>query len=419
MVPRKPTDLPVADALRIGLLALAPQRWIHRRVEELSYIDLVSSRRRISLDFTVPEGVSGHSQESPYPLFLPMAQFVKRPLTRFDLHDVSGESIPMLTSRENGVISTAVLLALARLQRERLVDPIVEKYLPRLVYATTGPERELAIHRIFDPRTEVGRTLWADAPFRTLALELSRNFMLYLPASTHDAGRRRIVKLAFDAPDPPPVPSTLPERLGWRAVEDQFVVANAGSAQSYHFELVAPAEMHFTGGAFAGRRNAHPTGDRIVRPTRRAHLRSSGLDRGQGLVFVALQANTRMLYGTALFAVLSAFALLFVRLRVEHFAGPQASSDGIVAALLVAPGLMATYLTRPGEHPTLSAFLSGVRFLAGTSVLLAVVGAFVLFAGYSPGQAGRALTVLTIVSGLVATALVRTAAKQRLSHRQA
>lgn len=185
MAGERTSTLPDDVALQIGLLALGPQRWIHRRVEQVVYLDQVTSRRRISIDFTVPQPQS----PSGRPLYLPLAQFAKRPLANFDL--TAGASIPMLTTDENAEISVAIPMALARLRHPDLIDPIVERYVPQLVRATRDRDRREALEKIFPPRLEVGRALIANVPFRTLAFELSRNFILYVPARPESAGQRR------------------------------------------------------------------------------------------------------------------------------------------------------------------------------------------------------------------------------------
>jgi hypothetical protein len=397
--------MPDAVALQIGLLALGPQRWIHRRVEQVVYLDQATSRRRISFDFSVPRA----SARPGHPIYVPLAQFAKQPLTNFDL--IGTESMPMLTTEENAAISTAVLMALARLRRPEEIDSIVERYVPRLVRSTNARDTQEALARIFPRRLEVGRTLMANVPFRTLAFELSRNFILYVGLRPDQAGERCIVKLAYDAAEPPPSPKTMRERGGWKAVEDQFPVANAGSAASYHVELVAPEDLHFTRGRFVGRREGRVVSHRIERSARRVHFHLSDLDRSLGLVFVTLRARSSMLTGAALFAVLSTLALLFVRLRLHEFIKGQ-NFDAVVAALLTVPGLLAAYLTRPGEHSTLSAFLAGVRLMATAVAVIALAAAFTLFAGYSERALQTIYDVLIALSALFAIGLVGSARAQ-------
>jgi len=85
--------------------------WIHRRVESIGLSDAKAERRRVSIDFTLPEscvaistgsgGVSLH--------FVPIAMLRKGPLTDFNLRDESGNALPLLTKRRNGTLAASVL----------------------------------------------------------------------------------------------------------------------------------------------------------------------------------------------------------------------------------------------------------------------------------------------------------------------
>src|SRR4051812_39163601 len=116
------------EALIIAGLALDQQSWVHRRVEQIMYLDDRSVRRRISIDFTVPSGWPFDG-----PLHLPITQFVKKPLTNFSFADEHGNPLPMLTAEQNGSFSTALLRRLARVPDADLVDFIVDRYVERLV----------------------------------------------------------------------------------------------------------------------------------------------------------------------------------------------------------------------------------------------------------------------------------------------
>ena len=121
-----PQDIPKHQALLLGVLLLGPQQWIHRRVEQVSYIDASTVRRRISIDFEVPDG--SIVRDAPGPVYVPIAQLAKRTLSRFDLRDSDGCSLPMVTKEENAHISTAMLLAVARQLVGDLVDSVVEDH---------------------------------------------------------------------------------------------------------------------------------------------------------------------------------------------------------------------------------------------------------------------------------------------------
>lgn len=126
MQPRPPDD----EALAAAELLLRPRGWIHRRVEQVSYLDSSTIRRRISIDFTPPR--AGR---------LPLTQLTKGALTNFDLRDAAGMPIPMLTARENGTLATTMLHALAERAAPGAVDELVRDAAEALVRADADDDR--------------------------------------------------------------------------------------------------------------------------------------------------------------------------------------------------------------------------------------------------------------------------------------
>jgi hypothetical protein len=408
-------DISDETAYFLGGLLLRPRDWIHRRVEHVSYIDERSAHRRISIDFEVPASVT----EIPAPVYLPVAQFAKGKLTNFSIRDSSGRSLPMLTAEQNGHLSSALLLAMAKFYGGDLIDSIVERYVPVLVMGPQS-ERDLAWDRVFQKGTGVGTHLLSQAPFVAVARDLARNFVLYLPVSKREAGKRRIVKLAFDSGRAPLSvrDSGFRALLGWKAADDSFEVPLAGYCRSYHFELDAPPEMEITQGAFYCSRDS-PTGsvligDRVKVPCARAHFNLARADRLPGRVFVSLRVRTTdLLAAVALLSALNAVVLLFVRLRLHHFIADK-TSDGLVAALLVVPSALIGYITRPSVHPVLAGFLSGIRVVATISALTAFVGALFLFGGYSESTLKASFSAFVSVALLTSALLAGSWLSRRL-----
>jgi hypothetical protein len=391
----------------VGGLLLTPQTWIHRRVEQVSYLDPTTVRRRISIDFEIP--ATRFARNGAGPLYVPIALFAKRLLTGFDLRDSSGRSLAMVTKEENGRLSSAVLLGVARGLAGDLVDSVEEEYIPRLVRAADDEERERAWKRIFQPGTSVGSHLEAQPAFVALASDLALNFVLYLPVQPREAGMRRIVKLGFDSNREELSPAFF-ARLGWTAAEDAFVVPLAGYSRSYHFELEAPPEMEITRGIFVAASET-ASGDTRLESNAldssalRAHFYLAGLARRGGIVVVALRVANREALGAAtLLAVANLAVLVFVLRRLEAFRAAR-TSDAVVAALLVVPGVLIGYITRPANHPVVARFLTGFRFAATVSVATSFVAALVLFAGYSVKTLEAVFSVLAGAALLAAMAL--------------
>ncbi|MFL5909704.1 MAG: hypothetical protein ACJ768_03930 [Gaiellaceae bacterium] len=206
-------------ALRLGQLAIDPRSWINRRVERVTYLDASTVRRWISIDFTVPPLTPGGETPMPY---VPLGHLEKRKLTNFDLRAEDGRALPMLTSRENGLLSSAILIARGRARLPGPIDSLAEKYIPRLVFSKVEGDRALAWERIFRPGTEVEQEILADNGFSTLADDLAEGFILYLATSSSTVGERRIVKLSFDSARVAPKLTGIRQRLGWEPAWDSF-----------------------------------------------------------------------------------------------------------------------------------------------------------------------------------------------------
>jgi hypothetical protein len=398
-----PNEISLSQALNLCVLVLEPENWIHRRVEQVAYLDHNTIRRRITVDFDVPNfGVSPNET-----LYVPIAQFAKHKLVNFDMSDADGTSLTMLTAEQNGRLSTALLMALARLYGNENIDGITEKYISLLVRATTGEERTRAWTRIFQAGTATGEHLLRRSGFVAVATDLRTNFILYLPVTAEEAGRRKIVKIAFDAPRPAVERTGLFVRLGWRGAEDSFRVPLAGYCSSYHFELEAPSEMEIIKGRFVGTRQSQTVEDLLSSPTRRAHFNLSRLDRAGGRVAIRLRARSSMLGGAALLSAMNALTLCFVLLRLHAFTSTSGDNGAsIVAALVAIPGILIGYITRPTEHAMVTSFLADLRFVALLSALTSFVGAVILFAGYSEDALDLIFAVLSTVALLSFLALL-------------
>jgi hypothetical protein len=281
-----------------------------------------------------------------------------------------------------------------------------------LVRSDARGESEEALQRLFGAGVRHAAQLYGDDDFRTLAVELADAFLLYVEVEPDDVGRRRIVKLAFDASKPGPKPATWRERIGWDPVGDSFSVPQAGMAQSVHFELEAPEEMTVTEGIFVARRGGAPVHDRLTASAPRAHFNVSGIDRAGADSWVLLRPRGgRLLAPPAAVAAVNAGALAFVTWQAEAFGGD--SSDAVTAALVVVPGVLLSAIVRSEEHEVLGTFLVGARMVAAVAALSSFVAALVLAAGFSLCTRRIAVGVAAAVAVICALVLVRSWQAQR------
>jgi hypothetical protein len=178
--------------------------WTHRRVEHVTFLEEDLVRRRISVDLTVPGrapagwgGVGG-----PGSRLLPLGLLRKGRLAQFDLLREGGEAVPLLTSTQNGPLSTEVLAAAASLVmgEEEGVPPELRASLHTIATedgaAAVEAWRELGVAGEDERDARWREVLAADGWFMELALNLAHNFLV-LAVVEAQVGERRVLKLAY------------------------------------------------------------------------------------------------------------------------------------------------------------------------------------------------------------------------------
>lgn len=108
--------------------ALRAQRWVHRRVDALSFIGLSRVSQRTSLDFSVPREAPQYAISGTRVNVLPLIPVEKVPLVGLDLSDDQGQDIPILTSRQNSSISVLGMLSLGDVVLEQAGLPAGLQY---------------------------------------------------------------------------------------------------------------------------------------------------------------------------------------------------------------------------------------------------------------------------------------------------
>lgn len=127
-------DVAPPDAVRDHIAGVATGRllvfaadWVHRRVESIEFFGLATVRRRMSVDFSLPRGPAWsaiaemvrHAEAEERDVYVPLTTLAKAKLARFDLRDECGQTLPLLTTAQNGERAGAALVALARTVRHR------------------------------------------------------------------------------------------------------------------------------------------------------------------------------------------------------------------------------------------------------------------------------------------------------------
>jgi hypothetical protein len=417
----------------VGQLLVAWPLWIARRVESVVFTDEGAVHRQMSVDFQLPatslpaqsrlygpalafQNIRNATLAPPVPLAtLPKATLSSdwprhedRPglLTRFDLWDEKAHRLSMLSKAATGRIAGAALAQLAEATAGRTLESPVRKFF----YEVAGREPEDAIYllksleigfkettREFGAHPDKGffefvLTLYGretfiasllnkeDGGLRRLCNKLASEFIL-LVVIDGDPYRRRVIKFAREEAIGTEISSALERvkeiatRLSWRPKEYVLDVPGIGTAESHHFEIVAPDFTEMIRADFVA---VEPNGvsRRVTDKTQRsyAHVRLSSAEASSLSIAwtqVRLRATRRGLVtvGSAI-AAFTAVVFWLGQGRLSHVEGAAAA-----AILLAAPALLVAYLARPGEHAIASIMLSGFRLLLAMSALCLFIGA--------------------------------------------
>jgi len=294
-------------------------------------------------------------------------------LMAFDLFDETGQSLRVVSRVDNAQISGVALCRMA----ERILDSQGRQLSPALaaelrqiaeVDADEGKQRALRVEHCLEP----------DYASETELLTRDERFCWWLSALAHSSilvvifraltPRRKIIKLAFEQP----IESELKWRtsLGWDPYE-VWVDSPLIEARTYHFEAEAPPGLRITEAKLSDDRHRIPVKDHGF--LRRVHLyREDAAYAGAGTAVMRLCVGASFSGGAFMSAALTTGALLGAALFADKIATNPTSAPTL---LLFLPGLIATYIARPEQHPLTTRLLWGARRLLLAIALLAYTAA--------------------------------------------
>ena len=344
---------------------LAGNSWVKRRVETVDFLGAGSLRRRVSVDFQIPDseflyGVS--------PRAVPLALLEKRPLVDFDITDESGSVLPIGTRAENCFAAWSMLAAAASVEIEYLdVDvallDIEDLWNDLRVIAFGEPAAALQMLSSFETTPDPIRSgLAASSYFDSVARTLAALFMLLVPVRG-TPGDRRVIKFQYIE-----VLNRLgsgwerfTETMGWKPARFEFGAPAVGESESYHFEVAAPADLQVARSVLvledplAGKTAVEGTSTGS-----RAHLYVTGQEPdvdGTALMGLRLSKAGLLRSGCVVAGMVFAVLLLFFAAGFLD----NKPRDIQSAILLALPALVATLIVRPGEHGLATELLLGVR----------------------------------------------------------
>ena len=239
-------------------------RWVHRRVETVTFNSDDSLRRRTSVDFTVPLFIDreGHHPSGEI-VYVPLSLLDS--LENFDLEDEAGNALPMISRASNGRVAAEILIQQAEEALQAQSQPA--ELLPAnraSLSALAGELSDEDLEDSDDPAVNAQAELIVnDEIARGFIGELGHNFILLVPLEAKP-GDHRVIKFAYDGEYSGRVEvwestewgsvSRQGERIRVKArnaleilsvasFETGFVVVALSDAQSYHVEISFPDEV--------------------------------------------------------------------------------------------------------------------------------------------------------------------------------
>jgi hypothetical protein len=306
--------------------------------------------------------------------------------------------------------------------------------------------------------------LGSDLGFVRLAYDVARLFLICVPL-TYEKGRRRIVKFSYTeylgqpearsaqaikraavtlgfaerwnrfedwlegvprssqsqldvwipsllASQPPRLPlrRQVFQALGWTTSIMRFEAPAAGHGSSYHLNISTPVGIQIRRAQLAPADRARPAypaqrGSRNLR-TVDLHIASKKQNESVNAYINIRPESSLIIRGGFLSSALTAAALTLLWLfadRIERNGAPHA--DAIAAALVVLPGLLTVLAARDSEHPLATSMVFGLRVLAMSPGVLAVLAAGQVVAGRPSSWFGVLLYALAwAITGLLLVA---------------
>jgi hypothetical protein len=392
------------DAERVAAFAALVEdqaAWVHRRVESIELVDERIVRRRVSVDFT-PGALPG----IPSPALVPIALLSKQVLSRFDLRDEQGGSVPLATSQENAAYAARHMLNLAEEAMGEPPSPRLQELCWRVARGEPADAWQ-AVEEIahdFEPE-QARRALRKSDRFRAAASTFASHFAVMVEVEV--PGRRRLIKFAYDQLVIDKL--TWRERLGLDPSSISIELPELGDARSRHIEFIRAEGLEFwsdnlcvelSDGRVIRRSGGRATGD--------AHLDISGMPREtKGTAEVLLRASRSdiLAWGPGL-SFLSAVALTCAWFALPDLVGNPAG--GAASILLSVPAAFAAYLSARPSHAMESALLLGARLMVFAAVALAFMGAAALAFDLPIGALRALLGAAALLSWLPFTGLVVT-----------
>lgn len=414
-----------AIASDIAQLLADEPRWVHRRVETVTFNDDASLRRHTSVDFTLPSFIDPKAHDpSGQVVYVPLSLLEKRVLENFDIRDEAGTALPVLPRRQNARVATEVLVQQAQeaLRAKGLPDALHEANKASLAALSGETEWDETIDVDVPDAVEQANRIIEDEVALGFIQELGGNFILLVPLRAKP-GDHRIVKFAYDGEYfPHPHLRNEPDwgrrrrAIDWCRVKARnalevlsiasfrtgFAVLAISDAQSYHVELNIPAEVVAEAQLF--RFDADAEGRLLAarRGVSRLHLYAGNDHPHDSWAWVSADFFLRpgVIFPVALLSVVTTFTLLGGLLA--HFWWNLPKSADTAATLVVALPTFFAPAAAPGTHRLVRRMFKGLRSLVFASALVSFAAAASLALNIRPMALVNTADVWWVLLGLSA-----------------
>ena len=355
------TDVDWERGAWVALLLLDPREWIFRRVESIQFLDELTIRRRVSVDFDADELMAS---AAPPGQPVPLALLEREGLVGFDLRDEASNAVPLLTAEQGGRLTLSALAALAESILGHRPSKGILRDLAQLVSAADQAEgvNALAAFERQAGHSRDHQSLVNDPSFSRLVRTLVDAFVLFTPL---ERPGRRIVKFSYI--EAIGRPRAVRDRLvialgslGWFPVRYFFDIPALGESSSYHFEVAAPSGLHLV--------------DPVIEPSGRegytaVTIRRVGRTRSVAHFYIAdaepedsARARVDLRPPRRGLVALSAGACFLVALFLSLISlEGSPTAQGTSSLLLAIPTILTFAASRAGEHPLLGHAVTGLR----------------------------------------------------------
>lgn len=385
--------------------------WVTRRKERISILDDRLARRYMSVDFELPDWVkpvsgSGATAVCYAPLFMlqkgsddlpqPSKILIEPPpyFAAFDLRGPSGEALSLPPRTWNAKVSIRALHFATQEAMTKVGatgSPKLWDWLEEFYSHICTSERNEAVGLVDElrstglsglaPEAQILRLLLAKSETVDWLLEACAKSSIAMVPLVGQAARRGIVKLSYNEQIarfllPPRGRKRIATyarlggaRLGWTGtlvwIDTPFI-----GAGNYHVEITAPPGLDiYDAGLLQVPEQAEPvrhsdhqiTLSRVPAISSEVHLYAPDAERLHGaLSWVRLRVSRQELLTTSVVVGCVITAVLWINLTL---AGEiKRSPMGIPELLLLFPGAVAAYVTRPGPHRLTTRMLAFARF---------------------------------------------------------